>query len=158
MRLVKRAAITVTPKQPYIDWANAIDEDGVTIGEDVWPERHIYLIGDVSHVIPFDRDVIVRPYFKAIFEEELNSWHRREREWPARRIYETFLAWFEGRCTRWCWISREAGSFVPQATTDRRRSRGFPPVVVMQPPRVQARRPSRPRDGRVSGGHRECAG
>jgi hypothetical protein len=38
---------------------------------------------------------MARPYFKAIFEEELNGWHRREREWPARRTYETFLAWFE---------------------------------------------------------------
>jgi hypothetical protein len=34
MRQVNRAAITVTPKQPYIDWANSIDEDGVKIGED----------------------------------------------------------------------------------------------------------------------------
>jgi hypothetical protein len=31
--VVKRAAITVTPKQP-IDWANGIDEGGVKIGED----------------------------------------------------------------------------------------------------------------------------
>jgi len=41
MRLVKRAAITVTPKQPYIGWANNLDEN-------FQPERHIYLIGDVS--------------------------------------------------------------------------------------------------------------
>jgi hypothetical protein len=58
MRLVKRAAITVTPKQPTIDWANSLDEDGVKIDEDFQPERHIYLIGDISDVIPFDRDVI----------------------------------------------------------------------------------------------------
>jgi hypothetical protein len=73
MRLGKRAAITVTPKQPYIDWANAIDEDGVKIGEDFLPEGRVYLVGDVADIIPFDRDVIVRPHFKAIFEEELNS-------------------------------------------------------------------------------------
>ena len=42
MRLVKRAAITVTPKQPYIDWANSLDENGVKIGEDFQPERHVY--------------------------------------------------------------------------------------------------------------------
>jgi hypothetical protein len=95
MRLVRRAAVTVTPKQPYIDWANGIDEDGVKIGEDFWPERHVYLIGDVSDVIPFDRDVIVRPYFKAIFEEELNGWYRLESAWPSPRTYETFLEWFE---------------------------------------------------------------
>lgn len=95
MRLVKRAAITVTPKQPYIDWANSLDEAGVQIGEDFQPERHVYLIGDVSEVFPFDRDVIVRPYFEAIFEEELNGWHRRVSDWPAPRTFELFLEWFD---------------------------------------------------------------
>ncbi len=95
MRLVKRTAITVTPKQPYINWANAIDEGGVKIGEDFEPEKSVYLIGDVSNVIPFDRDVIVRPSFKTIFEEELNGWYRLESAWPSPRTYETFLEWFE---------------------------------------------------------------
>jgi hypothetical protein len=39
MRIIKRAAITVTPKQPYIDWANHLDEDGVKIDEDFQPEK-----------------------------------------------------------------------------------------------------------------------
>jgi hypothetical protein len=54
-----------------------------------------YLIGDVADVFPFDRDMIVQPYFKAIFEEELNSWHRRESDWPSSRTYATLVAWFE---------------------------------------------------------------
>jgi hypothetical protein len=95
MRLVKRAAITVTPKQPYLNWANALDEGGVKIGEDFAPEKSVYLIGDVSDIIPFDRDVIVRPYFEAIFEEELNDWYRLESAWPSPRTFETFLEWFE---------------------------------------------------------------
>jgi hypothetical protein len=95
MRLVKRAAITVTPKQPYIDWTNAIDEDGVKIGEDFEPEKSVYLIDDIRDVVPFDRDVIVRPYFEAIFEGELNGWYRLESAWPSPRTFETFLEWFE---------------------------------------------------------------
>ena len=95
MRLVKRAAINVTPKKPYITWANSLDEDAVKIGEDFTPEGRVYLIGDVADVFPFDRDMIVQPYFKAIFEEELNSWHRRESDWLSSRTYSTFLAWFE---------------------------------------------------------------
>ncbi len=94
MRLVKRAAITVTPKQPYITWANALDEDGVKIGEDFEPEKSVYLIDDISDV-PFDRDAMVRPYFEIIFEEELNGWDRQESAWPSPRTFETFLAWFE---------------------------------------------------------------
>jgi hypothetical protein len=95
MRLVNRAAISVTPKQPYLDWANAIDEDGVKIDEDFWPEKHIYLIEDVSDIIPFDQEAIVRPYFKTIFAEELNSWYRLESAWPSPRTFEVFLEWFD---------------------------------------------------------------
>ncbi len=95
MRLVKRAAITLTPKQPYIDWANALDPDGVQIGQDFWPEKHIYLIEGVSDVIPFDQLAIVRPYFEMILEEQLNSWYRLESTWPAPRTFERFLEWFE---------------------------------------------------------------
>ena len=94
MRLVKRAAITVTPKQPYIDWANAIDEDGVKIGEEFWPEKHIYLIEDISDT-PFDREAIARSYFETIFKEELNGWYRLESAWPSPRTFGVFLEWFE---------------------------------------------------------------
>ena len=95
LRLVKRAAVTVTPKQPHIDGANSLGEDGVKIGEDFTAERHVHLMGNVSDVSPFDRDVIVRPYFKAIFDEELNSGYRLESAWASPRTYETFLEWFE---------------------------------------------------------------
>jgi hypothetical protein len=30
-----------------------------------------------------------------IYAPPSNSWHRREREWPSSRTYETFLKWFE---------------------------------------------------------------
>lgn len=95
MRLVKRAAITVTPKQPTIDWANSLDDDEVKFDKDSQSERTIYLIDDASDVFPFDRDVVVRPYFTAIFEEELSGWHLRESDWPSPRTYDTFLDWFE---------------------------------------------------------------
>ena len=94
MRLVKRAAITVTPKQPYIHWANSTYEDGVKRGEQNLPENQIYLIEDISDM-PFDKEAIVRPYFEMILEEELNGWHRLESAWPLPRTFDTFLDWFE---------------------------------------------------------------
>lgn len=66
MRQVKRAAVTVTPKQPYIDWANGLEEGGVKIGVDFWPERHVYLIEPIGDQ-PFEPEVIIRPYFETIF-------------------------------------------------------------------------------------------
>lgn len=94
MRLVKRAAIMVKPRQPDIDWANALAEGGVKIGADDWPERHVYLIEDIAD-FEFDREAFVRPYYATIFEEELGAWHRLEADWPRARDFETFLAWFE---------------------------------------------------------------
>jgi hypothetical protein len=57
--------------------ANAIDKNGVKIGEDFEPEKSINLIDNISDV-PFDRASIIRPYFAMIFEEELNGWYRLE--------------------------------------------------------------------------------
>jgi hypothetical protein len=43
MRRVKRTAVIVKPKQPYIDWANSLEDGGVKLGEDYVPEHTIYL-------------------------------------------------------------------------------------------------------------------
>ena len=94
MLLVKRAAITVTPKQPYMHCANTTYEDGVKLGEEYLPEKQIYLIEDISDM-PFDEEAIVRPYFEMVFEEELNGWRRLESAWPSPRTFDTFLDWFE---------------------------------------------------------------
>jgi len=94
MRRVKRTAISLKPKQPYIQWANGLDEDGVKIGIDFTPEENVYLLPD-NEDQQYDLETLLAPYYQAIFEEELGSWHRVEADWPARRDLTTFLAWFE---------------------------------------------------------------
>jgi hypothetical protein len=94
MRRVKRTAISLKPKQPYIDWANSLDGDGVKIGAEFSPEENIYLIAD-SVDQPDDLEMLLEPYYQTIFEEELGAWHRREADWPRRRDLTRFLAWFE---------------------------------------------------------------
>ena len=94
MRQVKRAALPFTPKQPYLDWANSLDEDAPKIGVDFWPEKNVYLIEDLVDV-EVDVAAIVAPYFQAIFEDELNSWHGAPSDWPAKRDLTTFLDWFD---------------------------------------------------------------
>ncbi len=42
-RQVKRTAIIVKPKQPYIQWANSLDEDGAKLGVDFEMEGRVYL-------------------------------------------------------------------------------------------------------------------
>jgi hypothetical protein len=94
MRRVKRTAISLKPKQPYVDWANGLDEDGMKIGTEFTPEAHVYLIEDTTDLV-LDLKVLLESYYQAIFEEGLGSWHRVENDWPARRDLATFFAWFE---------------------------------------------------------------
>jgi hypothetical protein len=94
MRRVKRTAVIVKPKQPYIDWANSLEDGGVKLGEDYTPEHTIYLVEDMTGYL-IDKEEIIKPHFAFIFEEELNGWHRLESNWPAKRDLATFLDWFE---------------------------------------------------------------
>lgn len=113
MRRVKRMAIRLRPKQPYIQWANALDEDGVKIGIDFTPEENIYLLPESDEPL-HNLARLLEPYYQDIFEEELGSWHRVEADWPARRDLTTFLAWFEVEVHsmvldlggRWLWSER----------------------------------------------------
>ncbi len=94
MRRVKRTAISLNPKQPYIAWANGLEAGGVKIGKDFTPEETIYLIEDTAD-LTLGLEALLEPYYEALFEEELGAWHRVEGDWPARRDLTTFLAWFE---------------------------------------------------------------
>ncbi len=94
MRRVKRTAISLKPKQPYIDWANGLEEGGVKIGTEFTPEENIYLIADGVDR-PDNLETLLEPCYQTIFEEELGAWHRLEADWPRRCDLRMFLAWFE---------------------------------------------------------------
>ena len=94
MKRVKRTAVIVIPKRPYINWANSVDDGHVKFGDNPSPEHTIYLVEDISDYV-VDTVEIIKPHFEFIFKEELNSWHRLESDWPPNRDLETFLEWFE---------------------------------------------------------------
>ena len=93
MRLVKRSAITLKPKQPYFDWANQLD-DGPKIDAETDSEASIYLLEDGSD-FEFYLEALLSPHYKEIFEEELESWHRNKADWPVAGDLAMFLAWFD---------------------------------------------------------------
>lgn len=94
IRQVKRTALVIKPKGPYIEWANSLEEGGVKLGEDFEPEHRIYLVEEVTGY-EVDVEAMVAPHHEFIFAEELNAWHRLEHDWPAQRDLATFLEWFE---------------------------------------------------------------
>jgi hypothetical protein len=95
MRAVNRATIVVRPRQPYVDWANSIDED---------EETHLSLEehreDPTAYLIPLVEDEeqaeeILVEGWPLLFENELESWCAEEEAWPADRSLEMFLEWFD---------------------------------------------------------------
>lgn len=90
MDLVDRVALLIRPKEPYWAWARARDEKAAAHVETT-RERHVtvYLAETQDHKKQRLESVVVRHY-EAIFAQELNSWHRREDDWPAPRTLAMF--------------------------------------------------------------------
>jgi hypothetical protein len=88
---IDRNATLVRPKQPYIDWANKVFDDGDKInGKD---ECNIYLVhamANLDQVMEWLKD-----HFEEIFVNELNDWCTDEERWPQARTYALFASWFE---------------------------------------------------------------
>ena len=94
MYAINRTALTVIPKQPYIDWANTLDDTGPKLDiNDPHYECTVYLIDEVIDDARLAR--ALRRHYPQIFEQELVAWHRLEKDWPPKRDYRTFKQWFD---------------------------------------------------------------
>jgi hypothetical protein len=96
VNLVNRAALTVIPKKPYIDWANSLDdqEPKLTPNAAEW-EYTVYLVDDVG-----DEDGLpeaLEKHYAEIFAEELAAWTPDENSWPKQMDAKTFKEWFDVR-------------------------------------------------------------
>ena len=92
--IVNRTALTITPKQPFIDWANSLDDDGPKLKiNDPHYEPTVYLIDEVIDDAALSR--ALGRYYAQIFENELASWHLVVEDWPQKRDRRIFKKWFE---------------------------------------------------------------
>jgi hypothetical protein len=88
MRSINRAAIVVRPKPSFFAWAATLDGAFDCQG-DAWTS--VYLVSADDTDPP---EKVLRESYTMIFEEELESWHRRESDWPQPRSFELFQQWF----------------------------------------------------------------
>jgi hypothetical protein len=95
MQVVDRAALLVTPKAPYVEWAKSIDDKALEDVAVLLGETSVYLVAEP----PDDSGdaCVMRKYATQIFEHELVAWHRDEEAWPRKRDYMTFMQWFDVR-------------------------------------------------------------
>ena len=89
--MINRGTVLVRPKQPFLDWAMSVDEEGAIPAPD--DERTVYLIPTYHDDIEA-MDILSRG-FEGIFEEELEAWHPEESAWPSPLSWRMFQEWFE---------------------------------------------------------------
>jgi hypothetical protein len=91
---INRVALIVRPKQPYIDWANGLEESGPKLSlERPNQEYTIYLVEELD--LDLDPGPALQRHHSSIFEQELAGWHRDPSAWPQNRNLRTFLDWFD---------------------------------------------------------------
>lgn len=89
MDSINRAAIVVRPKEPFFEWASSL-EGGLPESTEAWCS--VYLADAAEDDDP---NQVLRRHFATIFEEQLESWHRRVDDWPSPRTFALFEQWFE---------------------------------------------------------------
>jgi hypothetical protein len=97
MSLLYRVAMTVTRKQPYIDWANSLDDGGPVLTAELDDRRTIYLAPESGNEPGLGK--LLDEFWRPIFEEELAAWMSSEEDWPTPLTRDMFEAWFEIQLT-----------------------------------------------------------
>ena len=88
--MLNRSVVIVRPKQPYLDWANSVNDGGLPPQVD--GEQTSYLLP--SNEDDHDGSLTIEQCFEGLFESELANWHQLEEDWPGDRTYAMFQQWF----------------------------------------------------------------
>lgn len=101
-RTISRAGPIVRPKQPYVDWANCVDDDAPRADlQGLRASPSIYLVESIDFLDDFD--LLVKDNWEWIFREQLNGWMRDSASWPNELTREMFLKWFDCELSTMLW-------------------------------------------------------
>jgi hypothetical protein len=93
MSYLYRHALFVTRRQPYLDWANGMDDGGPRLDD------HLSRSGRTVFLVPENEkpemEALIEEFWEDIFEAELAGWMDAEDSWPRDRTREMFDEWFD---------------------------------------------------------------
>ncbi len=95
MKQIDRCAITILPKEPFVEWLNEIfPEEQITLNDLLEEGFQTYLLPTFEDQV----DDAVLTYFEEIcpglFKAELKSWQIEKDKWPKQMDSELFNKWF----------------------------------------------------------------
>lgn len=87
--ITDRIAIVIKAKQPFLDWYRALYPNDEF--EDLDKETTtVYLVNDEV----YDIEKWLKKKYDTLFKLQLEDWHLNKKEWPQKRNYKLFKAWF----------------------------------------------------------------
>lgn len=95
MRVVNRTAISITGKQPYIDWTRRHDADassGMLTVSRAKPYGTAILLPEFE--LEEDVQEWIEDNAEWLFEFQLAEWTAEQSTWPQTRDLKTFREWF----------------------------------------------------------------
>ncbi|WP_028534269.1 hypothetical protein [Paludibacterium yongneupense] len=94
MYFVDRSAAVIKPKQPFLDWLNAVPENDADLTLDsLRSDCTIVLLPEF--VDPEEGVSRIDDMHETLFKMELASWYEDESLWPADRSLKAFWEWFD---------------------------------------------------------------
>ena len=91
MDLINRCAMVITPKKPYVDWANYT----ATSFETLKQLQHSAKVLLLPSAVYENSEPFLEEYAQALFEAELAAWTSDQKLWPSIRNADVFQKWFE---------------------------------------------------------------
>ena len=94
MDTINRSVAVVKPKQPFLDWLNALpdNEESFTLA-DLQTDCTVLLLPEFGNDLQAQK--FIKKIHADIFERELDAFCTDPDWWPSKRDYKTFLRWFD---------------------------------------------------------------
>jgi hypothetical protein len=94
MDTINRSVAVVKPKQPFLDWLNALpDSDQPFTLADIQTDCTVLLLPEFGDDLQAQK--FIKKIYPDIFGRELDSFCTDPDWWPSKRDYKTFLRWFD---------------------------------------------------------------
>jgi hypothetical protein len=93
MYTLNRSAFVLKPKQPFVDWINALPGDDKYTIDQLRQESNVILLPEFQR--PGDEIKYIKKVYSDLFTHQLWGWHTDESVWPEDRGWNLFQEWFE---------------------------------------------------------------
>jgi hypothetical protein len=94
MDTIHRSVAVIKPKQPFLDWLNALpDNDQPFTSAELQTDCTVLLLPEFGNDLQAQK--FIKKIHADIFERELDAFFTDPDYWPPKRDYKTFLEWFD---------------------------------------------------------------